>query len=121
MKILIIDDEKALLTMYEDKMKTEGFEVVTAADGEEGLQKAIDTKPDVILLDIIMPKVNGLDVLKNFKSNEATKHVPVYLLTNIPEVSAEKGKELGAAGYLFKAETEPGKLVEFLKGLAPKK
>ncbi len=120
MKVLIIDDEKALLTMYQDKMKTEGFEVVTAVDGEEGLDKAITTKPDVILLDIIMPKLNGLDVLKQFKASDETKDIPVYLLTNIPEVSAKKGEELGAAGYLFKAETEPSKLVDFLKGLTKK-
>ncbi len=117
MKVLVIDDEKALLTLYEDKLKSEGFEVVTAPDGEEGLQVAIKAQPDVILLDIIMPKMNGLDVLKRFKSTPETKHIPVYILSNIPEETIQKAQHFGSAGYFFKVETEPSKLVKLLKDI----
>ena len=119
MKILIIDDEPPILEMYKEKLTQEKHEVVTAAEGEAGLKKAKEAKPDIILLDLIMPIVNGLDILKQLKEDSSTKDVPVYLLTNIPEDSgATKGKQLGAAGYLFKAETEPAKLADFIAKLA---
>ncbi len=117
MKVLIIDDEKPILDMYREKLTSEGINVVTVSNGEDGLKKAESEKPDIILLDVLMPKVNGLDTLKALKNNEATKHIPVYILTNLPEESASKAHSLGGAGYPFKAETEPSKLVKFLKDL----
>lgn len=122
MKVLIVDDEDDVLKMYGEKLVAEGFEVVTADDGQDGLEKAQKEKPDVVLLDIIMPKFNGLDVLKILKSQEDTKSIPVYLLTNLPqEASGEKAKELGASGYLVKYGNEPATVAAFLKGLEDKK
>jgi twitching motility two-component system response regulator PilH len=116
LKILIVDDEEALLDMYKEKLVFEGYEVHTAMDGEKGVAKAIEVLPDVILLDLIMPVMNGFDALKALKADPQTKDIPVYLLTNIPEAaSGGKDKELGAAGYLFKAETEPRKLAAVMK------
>lgn len=116
MKVLIVDDEPAIITMYRTKLLEEGFEVVVSEDGEEAIARAKADRPDVILLDLIMPKVNGLDVLKALKADPTTEHIPVYLLTNIPEESGGgKGKDLGATGYLFKADTEPQALVTVLK------
>lgn len=121
MKILIVDDEESILDMYTEKLVAEKFTVITAPDGIAGLKKAEEEGPDVILLDIIMPQVNGLDILKQLKGNDKTKKIPVYLLTNIPEGSSTgKAKELGADGYLLKAETEPMQLSEFLKELKGK-
>jgi len=118
MKILIIDDEAAVLRMYGEKLKLEGCEVFTAQNSEEGLNSALENKPDLILLDIIMPNTNGLDLLKNFKQNEETKNIPVYLLTNLPEeCSQDKATKLGAAGYYVKAECEPASLVKIIQNI----
>lgn len=116
MKILIVDDEKAVLEMYQDNLVREGFEVILASSGQEGLVKARDEKPDLILLDIIMPRLNGFDVLRELKSNPETAPIPVYLLTNLPqEAAGEKCKQLGGEGYLVKAEYEPGMISKLIK------
>lgn len=118
MKVLIVDDESGILKMYSEYLTTQGFEVMTAGNGEEGIKVAKDQKPDVILLDIIMPKLNGLDVLKALKTDPDLKNIPVYLLTNLPEeCSGDKAKELGACGYLVKAENEPKMIADVIKGL----
>jgi len=118
MKVLIVDDESGILKMYSEYLSTQGFEVLTASNGEEGIKTAKEKKPDVILLDIIMPKLNGLDVLKNLKQDPDLKNIPVYLLTNLPEeCSGDKAKELGANGYLVKAESEPKVIADVIKDL----
>jgi DNA-binding response OmpR family regulator len=122
MKILIVDDEPDVLTMYKTRLEAEGFEVLTADNGQKGLDVAFREQPDIILLDIIMPKFNGLDVLQMLKNRSETKDTPVYLLTNLPEeASGEKAKQLGASGYLVKANHEPGMVATFLKGLSQAK
>jgi len=119
MRVLIIDDEDDVLTMYKERLEADKFEIETASNGQKGLDLAFANPPDVILLDIIMPKFNGLDVLQMLKSRTETKDVPVYLLTNLPEeASGEKAKQLGAAGYLVKANNEPSTVANLLKGLA---
>lgn len=116
MKVLIIDDEKGILSMYEEYLKGAGIEVITSSGGEGGLELAKTQKPDVILLDIIMPKMNGLDVLQTLKKLPETQSIPVFLLTNLPEeCSGEKAKSIGAAGYLVKAEYEPKMVVDVIK------
>ncbi len=118
MKVLIIDDEDDILTMYRERLVADGFEIVTANNGQRGLDAAFSAPPDVILLDIIMPKFNGLDVLQMLKSRSETKDIPVYLLTNLPEeASGEKAKQLGASGYLVKANNEPSAVATLLKSL----
>lgn len=122
MKVLIVDDEQSVLEMYGQRIKEEDFEVLTASDGQTGIDLAIKEKPDVILLDIIMPQLNGLDVLKILKEKPETKDIPVFLLTNLPqEASGEKAKQLGAYGYLVKAEYEPRAVVDTLRGMQMKK
>ena len=122
MKVLIVDDEDDVLTMYKETLEAEGFEVTTANNGQKGLDQAFKQPPDVILLDIIMPKFNGLDVLQMLKSRSETKDLPVYLLTNLPEeASGEKGKSLGAAGYLVKANNDPTTVATLLKGISQAK
>jgi len=107
-KILIVDDEESILFMYSEKLKEAGHQILTACKGEEGLEIARKEKPDLIFLDIIMPKLNGLDVLKELKSDPETKNIPTFLLTNLPEdASGNKAKELGVTGYLVKAQVEP--------------
>jgi CheY-like chemotaxis protein len=121
MKVLIVDDESGILKMYSEYLSSQGFEVITSPNGEEGIKIAKEQKPEVILLDIIMPKLNGLDVLKNIKQDPDLKNIPVYLLTNLPEeCSGQKAKELGAAGYLVKAQNEPKVIADVIKGLGQK-
>ena len=116
MKILIIDDEKGILRIYSDKLQASGYEALTSENGDDGIKKAIAEQPDLILLDIIMPKINGLDVLKSLKLNDSTKAIPIVLLTNLPEeMSADKARELGATDYLVKAEHDPSEIIERIK------
>ena len=115
MKILIIDDEQAILKMYSSALTNSGVEVITSENGENIIELIRKEKPAIIFLDIIMPKINGLDVLKQIKENEETKNSKVYLLTNLPEeCSGDKAKELGAAGYFVKAQTEPKELLDLV-------
>lgn len=115
-KILIIDDEEAILKMY--GIALADYELIKAKSGTEGLQKAASEKPDLIYLDIIMPQLNGLDVLKRLKTDKETKEIPVILLTNLPEeASAAKAKSLGADDYFVKVNYEPDKLAEKTKKL----
>lgn len=115
-KILLIDDEQPILTMYTDALS--GHDVITANDGEDGLEKAEKESPDIILLDIIMPKMNGLDVLAKLKANKETADIPVIMLTNLPEeASADKAKASGASEYFVKAEFEPEKLLSHINEL----
>ena len=119
MKVLIIDDEPIILKMYEEIFRSGGFETLTAFDGEAGIKQAKENKPDYIMLDIIMPTFNGLDVLKKMKEDSEIKNIPVYLLTNLPaECSEEKAKSLGAAGYFVKAENDPKTVMEKIKSLS---
>ena len=114
-KILLVDDEEAILKMYGSAL---GEDVITAKDGDEAIEKAGTEKPDLILLDIIMPKENGLDVLKKLKSDDDTKGIPIIVLTNLPkEASAQKAKALGASGYYVKAEYEPITLAKEIEDL----
>ena len=108
-KILIIDDEEPILKMYSAALSD--HEVITAKNGEDGISLAEKEAPDMILLDIILPKLNGLDVLESLKNNQETSSIPVIMLTNLPqEASADKAKSLGAINYFVKAEFEPQKL-----------
>lgn len=115
-KILLIEDEEMLANMYETKFKNEGYDIKKALDGETGLKMALEDKPDVILLDIIMPKLDGFSVLRALKENAKTKDVPVVLLTNLgQDEDVKKGKAMGAAGYLVKANMTPAEVVEKIK------
>lgn len=120
MKILIIDDEQAILKMYAEQMHLMGVEAITAPDGPTGLRLAAEDKPDIILLDIIMPRLNGLDVLSQLKEDQETRNIPVFLLTNLPEeCSSQKAKELGSAGYFVKAQYDPETIIEKVKNFRP--
>src|SRR3989338_3248332 len=115
-KILIIEDDKFLLKLYSDKLNREGFEVSMAITGEEGLGKVAAEKPDLVLLDIILPQKNGFDILSEIKLNSATKNIPVIILTNLGQDSDIKtGFELGAVDYLVKTDFSITKLPEIVR------
>ena len=114
--VLLVDDDLTLREMYEERLQAEGFKIVQATNGEEALAKANEIKPNVILLDIMMPKVNGFDVLKELKGNEDLKDIPVIVLTAlIQDVDRVQGKKLGAADYIVKSETIPGEVIAKIK------
>lgn len=115
-KILLIEDEEMLANMYEVKFKNEGYDLVKAMDGSLGLEMAKSVMPDFILLDIIMPKMDGFAVLKVLKEDTVTKNIPVMLLTNLgQDEDVQRGKQLGAVGYLVKANITPSEVVAAVK------
>lgn len=104
-KLLIIEDDLVLQKALSEYLIAEGFNVLSAGDGETGVQMALGELPDLILLDIVLPKKDGYTVLTEVRANEATKHVPIVLLTNLGSISdVEKAIELGATTYLVKAD-----------------
>jgi len=115
-KILFIEDESALQKTFEEILKQEGYEMISALDGEVGLRLAKTQKPDLILLDLILPKVNGFEVLKELKKDKETKDIPVIVLTNLEGIGdVEKALELGATTYLVKAQYSLEEVVEKIK------
>lgn len=115
-RILLVEDDKMLSDMYITKFKKEGLTVSQAHDGAEGLEKIKQEKPDLVLLDIIMPKLDGFAVLKAIKSDDALKHIHVLLLTNLGQSEdVSKGNELGADDYFIKANHTPAEIVEKVK------
>ncbi len=120
--ILIIEDEEMLANMYISKFEKEGFEIEKATNGKDGLIQAKKYKPDIILLDIIMPEMDGFMVLKQLKKDSGTKHARIIMLTNLGQnEDIEKGKKLGAEDYLVKANHTPSQVVDKVKELLTKK
>lgn len=105
-KVLLVDDSEFLRTSNESALCQAGFRVSTAADGEEALQLANDELPDIILLDMMLPKISGPDVLRALKKNPATMHIPVVVLTSLPQKNEEKLLHEGAAAYFEKSTLE---------------
>lgn len=121
-KVLIVDDDVFLSGIYATKLDLEGFEVETARDGEEGLKVAAKSKPDIILLDVLMPKLDGFETLKRLKADPDLKDVPVIMLTNLGQKEdVEKGLQEGAEDYLIKAHFVPSEAVEKIRAVLKKK
>lgn len=104
-KLLIIEDDLVLQNALREYLVAEGFEVECASDGETGISMALSGKPDLILLDIVLPKKDGYAVLTEVRADENAKYIPIVLLTNLGSISdVEKALELGATTYLVKAD-----------------
>jgi DNA-binding response OmpR family regulator len=120
-KILIIEDDGNLTDLYETQFSMQKYSVLTASDGAQGIEIAIDARPDVILLDVLMPQVNGFEVLKQLKAHKETKDIPVIVYTNLGSSDSDANRELafslGAADYLVKALHEPHTIAERVKVL----
>ncbi|MBI2042468.1 MAG: response regulator [Candidatus Nealsonbacteria bacterium] len=115
-KILFIEDESALQKTFSEVLTQEGYQMLSALDGEEGLRTAKSAKPDLILLDLILPKLHGFEVLKALKEDPATKDIPIIVLTNLESTSdVEKALELGATTYLVKASYDLEDVVKKVK------
>lgn len=112
-KILLVEDEKSLVEMYSLRFKESGFELLVAEDGLAGLELARKELPAVILLDIMLPKMDGFAVLADLKKDAKTKNIPVLLLSNLGQkTDIDKGKALGADDYVVKASMTPSQVLE---------
>jgi len=115
-KILIIEDDPLMRRMYQKIFTFEKYSVVMAANGEDGLVKVKSQKPNLILLDIMMPKMNGLQVLAKLKSDPDTKKIPVIVLTNLAgKQDAETAMAKGAVKYIIKSEHDPKAVAKMVK------
>ena len=114
--LLITEDDPLMSRMYQKIFTFEGYEVHMAADGQEGLDKARELKPTIMLLDIMMPKLNGLQVLEKLKADPETRSIPVVMLTNLAgQQDAEAALAKGAIKYIVKSEYEPKKVADMVK------
>lgn len=117
-KILIVEDDVYLLQMYKESLSQQNFEIELAEDGQQALEKAEDFLPDIVLLDLMLPYVDGFQVLESLKSNPKTKDSVVIVQTNLDsEMQREKAKKLGAANFLVKSGNNPGSLLAEIKKL----
>lgn len=114
--VLLVEDDTFLSNIYKTKFEMEGFKITTADNGEKGLAETKKRNPDIVLLDILLPKMDGFMVLEEIKKDPAIKNIPVILLTNLGQKDdVEKGLEMGASGYLIKAHFKPSEVVSKVK------
>lgn len=114
--ILIVEDDKFLRDLISQKLSKEGYNIDQAVDGEEGVKKTKEIKPAIVLLDLILPGIDGFEVLTKLKEDPETKNIPVIILSNLGQrEDVERGLKLGAADYLVKAHFTPGEIIEKMK------
>lgn len=106
--VLLADDDPLIIRLYQNKLTKDGYRVILAANGNEALIEVMEQKPDLILLDVMMPEKNGVETLKALKQDEKMKDIPVIILTNLGDNSkdVENAKKLGALDYLVKSEVQ---------------
>jgi len=116
--ILVIEDDKFLRELISRKLTGEGFDVLEAVDGEEGIKKIKEGKPDLVLLDLILPSIDGFEVLTRVRDDPAVSSIPIIILSNLGQrEEVEKGLKLGAIDYLIKAHFTPGEIIEKIKNV----
>ena len=114
--ILVVEDDKFLRELISKKLISEGYNISQAVDGEEGLKKIKEEKPDLVLLDLILPGIDGFEVLARAKEEPGVIKIPVIILSNLGQKEdVEKGINLGAVDYLVKAHFTPGEIIEKIK------
>lgn len=115
-RLLIIEDEEIILELMRRKLIEEGYEVSVARNGEEGLKVMRQTKPNLILLDIVMPKIDGFGVMEEMGKDEDLKGIPVIIISNSGQpVDLDKARDLGAKDWLIKTEFDPQEVVDKVK------
>ncbi|PIP23368.1 MAG: response regulator [Candidatus Nealsonbacteria bacterium CG_4_10_14_0_2_um_filter_38_17] len=115
-KILIVEDDKFLRELIAQKLIKEGYDIVEAIDGEEGVKKVKEATPDLVLLDLILPGVDGFEVLSRVKADPSLVTIPVIILSNLGQKDdIEKGLKLGAVDYLIKAHFTPAEIIDKVK------
>jgi len=121
-KILVVEDESFLLDLYETKLEQAGYEVVKASNGSQGLSLARLEKPNLVLLDILMPEVDGYEMLRRLKADAKTKNIPVIIFSNLSQkAEIEKGLKLGASDFIIKTSVTPSELAGRVREFLSKK
>ncbi|KKQ95154.1 MAG: PAS/PAC sensor hybrid histidine kinase [candidate division CPR2 bacterium GW2011_GWC1_39_9] len=121
-KVLVVDDDAGLCQLYKLTLEQEGYEVFTANQGEEGLSRAVELKPELILLDIMMPMIHGLNVLDILKATPETKDIKIIVLSALSdEDTMNKAKEFGASDYIVKSQATMAEVMERIAGILEKK
>ncbi|RJO59530.1 response regulator [Candidatus Parcubacteria bacterium] len=116
--VALIEDDAMIADMYKAKFSKAGFDIQNALDGATGLELIKRVKPDIILLDIIMPKLDGFQVLRQLRAEPEFKKIPVVMLTNLgQEEDVKKGQELGATDYFIKTNFTPSAIVDKVKSI----
>jgi DNA-binding response OmpR family regulator len=120
-KILVVEDDRFLRELIVKKLNQEGFATETAVDGEEGLSKIKEIKPDLVLLDLILPTIDGFEVLRKLKEEDLVPSLPVIILSNLGQrEDIERGLSLGATDYLVKAHFTPDEIIQKIKSILTK-
>ncbi|MEA3357209.1 MAG: response regulator [Patescibacteria group bacterium] len=115
-KILVIEDEQFLRQLISRKLSSEGYTVVEALDGEDGLIKIKTERPDLVLLDLILPGINGFTVLSKVKNDPEISNIPIIILSNLgQDDDIDKGRKLGAVDYLIKTRFTPAEIIQKIK------
>jgi len=121
-KVLVVEDEEILLTALREELTTGGYEVEGAGDGVEGLEKAKSFKPALILLDLLMPKMDGMEMLQKLKADSLLRDIPVVILTNLSDYERiSEALALGAMDYLVKANYKLEDLLDKVKTVMARK
>ena len=116
-RVLFVEDDPAVAQMYKLKLELDGYAVTVAPDGEAGLKMAKESRPDMIFLDIRLPKMDGFAVLERLRSADRTSEIPVIILSNYGERElVDRGLKLGALEYLIKSQTTPANLSRGVEG-----
>lgn len=117
-KILIVEDDKFLRELIAQKLLKENYDIVEAVDGEKGIKAVKEEKPDLILLDLILPGLGGFEVLSKIKEDPVLAEIPVIILSNLGQKEdIEKGLKMGANDYLIKAHFTPAEIIEKIKAV----
>lgn len=112
-KILLVEDEEIVIDLLQRKLQKEGYDILVARDGKEGLEKMREAKPDLVLLDIIMPKMSGFEVMEEMTKDPTLKEIPIIVISNSGQpVELDRAKELGARDWLIKTEFDPQEVLE---------
>jgi len=115
-KVLIVEDDNMISSIYKTKFEADGFAAVVAGNGAEGLDIARKEQPDIIMLDVILPQIDGFSVLEELKKDKLTKDIPVIMLTNLgTDEDKAKGEKMGAVDYFVKASLTPAQISEKIK------
>jgi len=115
-KILLIEDEEIMINLLQRKIAQEGYEIRVARNGEEGLAAMKEKKPDLVLLDIIMPKMGGFEVMEHMQADKDLKKIPVIVISNSGQpVEIDRAQKMGARDWLIKTEFDPQEVIEKIK------
>jgi DNA-binding response OmpR family regulator len=120
--VLIVEDDDFFRDLIHKKLKSENFDVIEAADGKKGIEAIKEKKPDIVLLDLLLPNVDGFEVLSQARANADTANIPIIILSNLgQQEDIEKGLKLGANDYLIKSQFDMVQVIDKIKTLLEKK